>query len=329
MREIAQQVGVSIQTVSRVVNNRPGVSPALRDRIEQIIRETNFHLNIGARSLKTGLPAAIGLINTDRSGTGPPEVAIGVERAARKAGYYVTIAGLSHVSADDLQEAIDRLASISVAGIIMNVPVSTGSKLFDDLVTGIPLAGVWVPSELSFPVASYDHRTAGALATQHLLDLGHHTVYHLGGDRREAGAQLRAAGWEDALRRAGAPIPPILWGDWTGASGYELGRRLAADPSVTAVFAATDAMAYGLMMAMREAGREVPGDVSVVGYDDLPQSAYSSPPLTAIRQDFEALGEWAFSMLSAQLRNEVVHASPPHPLDLVVRLSTAPPPERR
>ncbi len=326
MRAVAERAGVSVQTVSKVANNRPGVSLEVRDRIKQIMREMNFHVNIGARSLKTGMPAAIGLINVDRSGYGPLKVANGVERAARASSYYVTVAGLPRVTVADLQDSIDRLASMSVAGIVINVPVASGSQIFDRLVTDIPLVGIWAPSETPFPVATYDHRAAGALATQHLLDLGHTTVHHLGGEPTQSGAQLRAAGWQDALDAAGAPVPEILWGEWTGRSGYERGRRLAADPSVSAVFAATDYIAYGLITALRQAGRDIPGDVSVVGYDDLPESAYYSPPLTVIHQDFDALGERAAALLIARLNGSSPDQVPPAAaLELVVRESTAPP----
>jgi DNA-binding LacI/PurR family transcriptional regulator len=162
-------------------------------------------------------------------------------------------------------------------------------------------------------------------AVGHLLDLGHATVHHLTGpaDWREARERERA--WRDALSAVGAPAPEPLPGDWSAASGYERGKVLAADPSVTAVFAANDHIALGVLLALHEAGRRVPEEVSVIGYDDIPEAAFFTPPLTTVRQDFAALGRRALSLLLEQIggRAPAAPAAVVIPTELVVRRSTA------
>ncbi|MDX2938626.1 substrate-binding domain-containing protein, partial [Streptomyces ipomoeae] len=171
------------------------------------------------------------------------------------------------------------------------------------------------------------HELARA-ATEHLLDLGHRTVHHLAGPRRWYATKDRIEGWRTALAARGAYEPPLLNGDWSAASGYAAGHGLASDGSVTAVFAAGDEMAIGLIHALREAGRRVPEDISVVGFDGNPVFAYVSPPLTTVRQPFEAAAREGIRLLVHAIEKpdtDLPQASDP-PVELVVRGSTAPPP---
>jgi DNA-binding LacI/PurR family transcriptional regulator len=171
-----------------------------------------------------------------------------------------------------------------------------------------------------------DNAEGAAVATRHLLDLGHRTVHHLCGPASWLDGEARVEGWRGALRTAGAPEPEALAGDWSAASGYQLGQRLAGDPSVTAVLCANDPMALGLLRALSEHGRRVPQDVSVIGFDDVPEAAYFPPPLTTMRQDFGELGRRALDTLVALIydRGDAVAADPVAP-ELVIRSSTAAP----
>ena len=139
-------------------------------------------------------------------------------------------------------------------------------------------------------MVAVDHVVGAATATEHLLELGHRTVWHVAGPEGWLEAMHRLDGWQATLEAAGADVPEPLYGDWSAQSGYDLGRKLAADPEVTAIFAANDQMALGVLRAMNEAGRDIPGEVSMVGFDDIPEAAYFSPPLTTIRQDFDEMG---------------------------------------
>jgi DNA-binding LacI/PurR family transcriptional regulator len=156
------------------------------------------------------------------------------------------------------------------------------------------------------------------------LSLGHQTVWHVAGPTDWLEARQRTAGWRRTLEEAGAEVPPPLPGDWSARSGYDAGRVLARMPDVTAIFAANDSMAVGIMRAFHEAGRPIPGAVSLVGFDDVPEAAYYSPPLTTIRQDFGEVGRRSLALLLDQIeagsrpaQRHVVETT------LVVRDSTA------
>ena len=167
-------------------------------------------------------------------------------------------------------------------------------------------------------------------ATEHLLALGHRTVHHLAGPQRWYSARDRLEGWRAALADRGIPEPPLVEGDWSAASGYEVGRKLAQDNTVTAVFAANDDMAIGLIRALREAGRHVPEDVSVVGFDDIPVADHMFPRLTTVRQPFDAVARTGLELLVHAIEKpdaDPLPVSDP-PVELVVRASTAPPPSR-
>lgn len=155
----------------------------------------------------------------------------------------------------------------------------------------------------AFPKVFIDQVAGAGEVTRLLLDCGHQTVWHLAGPADWASARLRLDGWRSALARAGISAPQPLFGDWGAGSGYELGRQLAAEPSATAIFAANDQMALGLLRALHEAGRDVPRDVSVVGFDDVPEARFLTPSLTTVRQDFDALGRTSLELLVAAMAN--------------------------
>lgn len=165
-------------------------------------------------------------------------------------------------------------------------------------------------------------------ATEHLLDLGHVTVHHLAGPQRWFAARDRLHGWRAALAARDREQPAVIEGDWSAASGYAAGRALAAEGEATAVFAANDDMAVGLIRALLEAGLRVPEDVSVVGFDDIPVSAYVTPPLTTVRQPFDAVAREGLRLLVRAIEEPDADLDPAGepPVELVVRASTAPPP---
>ena len=168
-------------------------------------------------------------------------------------------------------------------------------------------------------------QVAGAVsATEHLLELGHETVWHITGPPNFIESCQRLHGWRTTLQRAGADLPEPLVGDWSPRAGYDLGRRLSREPAVTAVFVANDQMALGLLRAMHEAGRDVPGELSVVGFDDIPEAPYFLPPLTTVRQDFNEMGRRSLRLL---LRTIETGESPSSgtlvPPELIVRASTS------
>jgi DNA-binding LacI/PurR family transcriptional regulator len=187
------------------------------------------------------------------------------------------------------------------------------------------VAGEAGPEE-QVPVVAVDQFAGAVAATEHLLALGHRTVWHVAGPSDWLEARQRIDGWAAALEAAGADAPPLLTGDWSARSGYELGRRLATVRDVTAIFAANDQMALGILRAVHEAGREVPRDLSIVGFDDIPEAQFFTPPLTTVRQDFNEMGRQSLMLLigeiaAPQRSSSRVVVDP----ELRIRDSTAPP----
>ena len=325
MADVAQLAGVSHQTVSRVLNGHPNVSPATRASVLAAISHLGYRPNIAARALVTGKTNVLGVISFDTTLYGPASMVYGIERAARP-DYFVAIASLPFLSQASLTEAVERFLGQAVAGIIVIAPQTGVVEALAGLAVGVPLVAVDCGGEARISSVKIDNFAGAVLATRHLLDLGHETVHHIGGPDNWHDARDRIDGWRHALRTAGAPVPEMLRGDWSARSGYEAGRQLAANPEVTAVFCANDSMALGFLRAAAEAGRRVPRDVSVAGFDDIPEAAFISPPLTTIRQDFGALGERALHLLISQI-TAGGEAPPPPPIvpELVVRSSSAAP----
>lgn len=324
MVDVAKRAGVSHQTVSRVLNNHPSVSPRTRAVVMAAIRDLGYRPNAAARSLVTGRTHALGVISFDTTLYGPASMLYGIERAARP-DYSVTIASLQAFDRQSLLDAVERLLDQAVEGIIVIAPVMTAAAALDGIVAKVPLVAAGCLTGVPVPSVAVDNWAGAAQATRHLLDLGHETVYHVAGPEAWLDAQQRIAGWRDTLRAARVPEPELLHGDWSARSGHEAGHRLSAAPDVTAVLCGNDSMALGLLRAFAERGRKVPDDVSVVGFDDIAEAPYFLPPLTTVRQNFSELGRRALHLLMGEI------AGPPSadtllPIaaELVVRASTAP-----
>ncbi|MFL6114049.1 MAG: LacI family DNA-binding transcriptional regulator [Catenulispora sp.] len=326
MADVAQLAGVSHQTVSRVLNDQPNVRAETRARILDAIRELGYRPNSAARTLVTRKSQTLGVVSFDTTLFGPASMLYGIEQAARDADYFISIVSLRAMNRGSVLEAVDRLRDQAVEGIVVIAPQTSAAGVLAQASTGVPLVGAGCGPAEQVPMVAIDHREGGAMATRHLLDLGHRTVHHVTGPSGWLDAAGRAAGWRAELERAGRPVPPPLAGDWSARSGYAAGRALAVDPDVTAVFCANDHMALGLLRAFHEAGRQVPAEVSVVGFDDIPESSYFTPPLSTVRQDFSELGRRSLQLLVERIENP--SAPPAHVLigpDLIVRASTRPP----
>ena len=330
MTDVAALAGVSYQTVSRVINDQPGVRASTRERVLAAMRELDYRPSSAARSLASGRSRVIGIIASGSTLYGPTRTLRGVEQAVREAGYHTSTETLARLDRESVLHAIDRVRAHRVDGIVaidLEADAATGLR---DLAERVPLIMLGGGLDHVTNSVALDGRTSSRNAVEHLLQLGHRTVWHLAGPRRWAAAQDRMLGWRHALEAAGAPVHEPMSGDWSARSGYEVGRVLAADPEVTAVFAANDQMAVGLLRALHEAGRRVPQDVSVVGFDDIPEAGYLIPPLTTLRQDFEDEGRRAVATLLARIEEPGRRPVPVTVVpELVVRASTAPPRPRQ
>ena len=319
LRDVAARAGVSHQTVSRVFKGHPAVAPATRDRVLAAADELGFRPNHAARALATGRSRTIGVVSFDALMFGTASIINSVEQSARAVGYFTSVVSLE--SEQTIDAATGRLRDQGVDGLVVIPGFVSPADALRHVPADLPAVVVGPTRRASSVVA--DHRTAVRTATTALLRAGHRTVHHLPGPDAWHEARERRKGWAEAL--AGTPAPDPLPGDWSAGSGYERGRLLAADPEVTAVVAGNDQIALGLLRALHEAGRSVPDDVAVVGFDDMPESAFFYPPLTTIRQDFAALGRECIDLLiarladpAAPLRRRVI------PSELVVRATTGP-----
>ena len=323
MADVAELAGVSHQTVSRVLHDSPHVRRDTRERVLSAMRQLDYRPNTVAQALVTGRSKTLGVVSFDTTLYGPASTLLGIEQAAHDAGYAVTISSLRSLNRPAVLAAIQRLFDQGVDGVGVIAPLRAGVDALRHLRPDFPVVAVEAGPDSSIPVATVDQTAGAAAATRHLLDLGHHTVFHLAGPADWKEAEERIEGWRSTLKAAGAPVPPLLRGDWTPRSGYELGRGLLQMHEVTAVFVANDQMSLGLLRRLHEAGREVPKDLSVVGFDDIPEAAYFTPPLTTVRQDFAELGRRCLHILLGRIEGERVETRVVVPAELVVRASTA------
>ncbi|HEX2145492.1 MAG TPA: LacI family DNA-binding transcriptional regulator [Glycomyces sp.] len=326
MTDVAQLAGVSQKTVSRVVNNERYVSEELREKVLRAAAELGFRPNTAARALITGRFRRIGVVSLGSALFGPASLLVALERATRAAGFSFMVANTIEGQPDAIQDAVDWLLAQGVDGIILSEPIDEGQRL--RAASGVPIVSLGhargLPEER---VVLAGGRTAEACreAVEHLLDMGHEQVWHVAGPQHWWDARERQDGWASALRERGIEPPPPFTGDWSPAAGYAAGQALP--PEATAVFCANDDTAIGLVRALNETGRRVPEDVSVVGFDDIPAAAYLSPPLTTVRQDFEADAIHGLDVLLRLVPGAAAPETRPKaaaPRRLVVRASTAP-----
>ncbi|WP_433514749.1 LacI family DNA-binding transcriptional regulator [Nonomuraea sp. CA-143628] len=326
MADVAAMAGVSSQTVSRVVNNRSNVEEETRQRVLSAMRVLGYRPNTAARALVTGQFRTLGLISFGLGSFGNARTVDAVTKAAQRAGYTVNMIAVESQTERAVHEAFDQLTVQAVDGIVV-----IEAQILDTpalrLPPDVPVVMADGDVSLRHPMVDTDQALGARLVTRHLLGLGHETVWHVAGPEDSYAARRRAESWHATLKEADAAVPQMLFGDWSAASGYEAGRVLARRPGVTAVFAANDQMALGVMRAMIQAGRRIPEDVSIVGFDDIEESAYLSPSLTTVRQDFDVVAERIVSLMIDQIETGT---APPAtafvPPQLIVRESTGAPP---
>jgi DNA-binding LacI/PurR family transcriptional regulator len=326
MADVAKLAGVSHQTVSRVINGSAHVRPETRRRVMEAMGALDYRPNPAARALVTGRSGTLGVVGFDTTLYGPASALFAIEQAAHAAGYFITVVSMAVLDRESLLAAVERLRLQGVDGILVITPQEGAAEAVVNLPTSIPVVAVEAARPNSVPLVAVDQFAGAVSATQLLLDLGHKTAWHVAGPREFLEAQQRVDGWRTTLDRAGADVPEVLVGDWSPGSGYRLGQQLAEDPDVTAIFAANDQMALGILRALHERGRRIPGDVSVVGFDDIPEAQYFTPPLTTVRQNFAEVGRSSLRLLLELMKGD---DHPPQRLtiapELVVRRSTAPP----
>ena len=328
MADVAARAGVSHQTVSRVLNGMPGVRPETHDRVMAAVEELSYRRNFAAKQLASTHSRTVGVVTWGNTQFGPAQVLLALEDAAGATEYRLSTVNVHSMSPEAFRSAVDQLLEQAVEALVVIVPHESVLRAAQSLALSLPV--VVVEGDLSaLPLtAGVDNLGGARQATEHLLSLGHETVVHLSGPLGWAEAHARRDGWRLELESRGRRVPPLRWGgDWSARSGYATGRSLARERDVTAVFGANDQMALGLVRALREQGRRVPEDVSVVGFDDLPEAEFFWPALTTVRQDFGELGRRVMDVISRVLAGEDQPSVDLVPTSLVVRDSSGPPPD--
>ena len=299
MAQVAARAGVSGQTVSRVVNGSPRVDPATRVRVEQAMAELGYRPNRAARALRTGRSQTLGLVAQTLATVGNSRMLQAVAESAASRGYALTV--LTLAPGDEIVDAFERLREQGVDGAIVLNEATTLAR--DAASAGLRLVVVDSPPDARFTVIGTDHAAGALAATEHLLAGGRGTVHHLAGPVGSFAASERERGWRTGLEAVGIEPPEVVRGDWSAASGYEQATRLVAS-GARAIFAANDQMALGALRSISDSDLRVPDDIAVIGFDDIADAAEFRPPLTTVRQDFDALGEQAVRRLVERIEGD-------------------------
>jgi len=320
MADVAALAGVSGQTVSRVANNSPRVDPETRLRVEQAMAELGYRPHQAARALRTGRTHTIGLVLSTLATVGNSRMLQATVEAAEARGFAVVV--VTAEGAEGVAHAFERLRERDVdAAIVVNE--ASEFALASHTPAGLPIVLIdAAAARQQLAAVSSDHAGGARAAVQHLLQQGHTRIAHLAGPEGSFAALERERGWREALLAAGVEPAAVARGDWTAESGFALAGAFA---EASAIFCANDQMALGAIRALSDAGRRVPEDVSVVGFDDVPEAANYRPPLTTVRQDFAGLAEQALTVLQQLVSGQTISPVVPVPTPLVVRDSVRPP----
>ncbi|GAA1697847.1 LacI family DNA-binding transcriptional regulator [Microbacterium sediminicola] len=297
IRDVARLAGVSHQTVSRVLNDHPSIRPETRARVLEVMGELKYRPNRAARTLASSRSQTIGILSASSTQYGPAASIAAIEAAARERGHWVSTANIDAHDPESITAGIAHLSAQSVEGLVIIAPQTRVFRALESQRIDVPY--VTLQSELRGREhhLSVDQIAGARLATRHLIELGHRDIYHLAGPQDWIEAEARMRGFLDEMDAHDLPMTAPILGDWTAEFGYYAGRELLRVRDFTAVFASNDQMALGLLHAIRDEGLSVPRDLSIVGFDDIPESAHFWPPLTTVRQDFPELGRRCVELL--------------------------------
>jgi len=326
MLDVAKLSGVSYQTVSRVINNHPYVSDDTREKVRQAIDTLNYRPSKAAVNLRAKMSKTIAIILYGSWFNGPVQIALNVEMAAKTSGFDVIINNVTETE-QQVEEALENVRDWGVDGVIIIIPAhGLPLKKIYAICDDIPIIFIdSYPSE-NAPSIVLDEADGTKQIIEHLIALGHQSFCEISGPQNWYSARIRHHTCIDVLKAHGLPEPIHMESNWTTSGGYQATRRaLEQGQSFTAIIAANDSMALGAYRALHQAGLSVPKDVSIVGFDDIEEAAYFTPPLTTVRHNFIQLGTVGFESL-LQLIDDPDQAIGKKVVDprLIIRDSTAP-----
>jgi len=305
MTDVAALSGVSYQTVSRVVNGMPDVADTTRERVLKVMSELGFRPNVTARQLVSQRSSVVGVVTFGAGLYGPTQIMVNLEQSVKELGWSVMFCGIAEESVDEIRRAVNQLCSHQVAGVLIHLPLEIDLQHLKDVCRNLPL--VAIDSDFSFKAHSVfvNQEEGSRLVTRHLMSLGHASIAYLRAPLMWRAARLRFRGFLKELESARLKPGPIVEADWSARGGFEATRELisASPEGFTALVAANDQMALGAIRAFEEAGIRIPANISVAGFDDIPEAAYLRPPLTTVKQNFSSLGKLSVQCLLDQLDN--------------------------
>lgn len=323
IRDVARLAGVSYQTVSRVLNESPSIKDSTKRRVLDVIAQIGYRPNQAARALVTSKSRTIGVLTQQTAHYGPTTSITAIEQAAKDAGYRLSITSISSSDYVAIKAGLDHLMSQSIEALVVIAPQVRVFDVLSELSISVPFVTLQSTDLGGDRSMSVDQVAGARLATRHLIELGHTEIMHIAGPQDWIEAEARMQGFLEEINLADLRTRAPILGDWSASFGYYAGLELLRFRDFSAVFAGNDQMALGLMHACRELGLSIPGDMSIVGFDDIPEAAHFAPPLTTIRQNFSEIGRRAVSLLLGELRGETQLNHDQIVPELIVRESTA------
>ena len=327
--DVARLAQVSHQTVSRVINDSPVIRPETKSRVISAMQSLDYRPNQAARALASARSKMLGILASDTGFSGPASMVHEMEAAARDHGYFTVVCGIDPSDPSSVKDAIAHLRRLGIEGVAIVTPHAEVVEQVRANLVGVAVVTLDSMYRLDELAVSVDNLAGGVAATQHLIDLGHRKILHISGPKNWFESGTRAEGYKSTMLAVGLE-PRIVEGDWSIATGFALGTQIDFQAEqITAVFAANDRMALGLLHACRVRGISVPEQLSIVGFDDIEETAYSWPPLTTMRQDFKTLGQRAMQLLLQELDGNITTKTDRLVPELVVRESTQHTPDIR
>ena len=314
--DVATLAGVSHQTVSRVLNNHSSLKPETRDKVEKAIAELNYRPNQAARQLVTSRSKMIGILIAGTELYGPWAILNAMEREARLEGYSVISISVLPDSPESWRAGIDQLQNLDIDGVITIALPQKIIKELEKTLSRVTIVLVDTEPSKKFDAINIDNYQGGKIATEHLIELGHSEILHITGPMSGYESQMRRQGYEDVMRTKKYSAD-VIEGNWSIEKGYEVGKEIAERRiAPTAIFAANDHLALGVIKALDEAGISVPRDISIVGFDDIPEAKFMTPSLSTVRQNFDELGKLSIHKMMGQLKE----ASKPEAINIDAKL---------
>lgn len=321
--DVARLAGVSHQTVSRHLRGLEGIRPATRERVTRALEVLDYRPNLTARDLAMMRSHRIGALTHEIGQVGPSKILQGASARAREAGYLLDIVSLDVEDAASAQEALNLITTQDIAGLLVFTSTDAMTRVLQSTSIRVPTV---IEIEEDLATTAHDpaaeNRGLGAVV-DHLVSLGHQRFFHVAGPRGWVSARNRELSYEHALAAHGLSSQGTFYGDWSAASGFAAVAAMPRDTGITALVASNDQMALGALLALDRAGIRVPEDLSVTGFDDIPESAFYRPPLTTVQADFDVTGRAAFDRLLGLIGGEPAPRSTQEPVRLIVRSSTA------